>query len=71
MIEKVLDENNKGVQSRSSSVRAVASQGSYQGKINRAKYIIIVKNEEEQAPVVVAAATVPVQGGNTIDIDSR
>ncbi len=71
MIEKVLDENNKGVQSRSSSVRAVASQGSYQGKINRAKYIIIVKNEEEKAPVVAAAATVPVQGGNTIDIDSR
>ena len=60
MIEKVLDENNKGVQSRSSSVRAVASQGSYQGKSNRAKYIIIVKNEEEKVPVVAAAATVPV-----------
>jgi hypothetical protein len=30
-----------------------------------------VKNEEEKAPVVPAAATIPVQGGKTIDIESR
>ena len=78
MIDKVLSQvdENKVVKSRSSSVRAVASQGSYLGK-NSAIFLIylyIAKKDEEKAiPVAAPVAISPmyVQGGNTIDIESR
>lgn len=71
MIENVLNQvdENKVARSRSSSVRAVASQGSYMGKRNWHANLQTVKNDEEKTLGVVAP--VYVQGGNTVDVESR